>query len=453
MPKIGQVSNSNAVTKDTIWQRVVRESGPFEGAGLFACLLSCMTIWLTNGSFGPVATAVGFVVMALAVAFSAVSLRQLLIPIIAAISAVALIVTTGGMSGAVASACLWPLLVSGSLTKRQTGQNSVLIGIAASFGTLVASAVISQFISPPADATIAAQAGILAMGVSGAFAIAAGVTWQTSKAKPLDSRTQDQITGLERERDLAHAETALAYTQTQARAQFMAEMSHEIRTPLNAILGFADTMREGVFGPLPDAYGDYPELIHTSGSHLLDLVSDLLDLSKIEAGRYDLALKEQRLDALVLEGVKLSGGAARANGVQIRHEASGPISVEADARAMRQIILNLMSNAIKFTPRDGRIYVRLATDPDTQTASLEIEDTGSGIADSDLSRIGEPWNQVSHEQTSDAKQSRGSGLGLALVKRLAHLQSGRLDLSSILGVGTIARITLPLSVTTSKPPS
>ena len=154
-----------------------------------------------------------------------------------------------------------------------------------------------------------------------------------------------------------------------------------------------------------------------------------------------------------MEGVKLSGGAARANGVQIRHEASGPISVEADARAMRQIILNLMSNAIKFTPRDGRIYVRLATDPDTQTASLEIEDTGSGIADSDLSRIGEPWNQVSHEQTSDAKQSRGSGLGLALVKRLAHLQSGRLDLSSILGVGTIARITLPLSVTTSKPPS
>jgi cell cycle sensor histidine kinase DivJ len=246
-------------------------------------------------------------------------------------------------------------------------------------------------------------------------------------------------------RDAAQAETRVAQAETQDRARFMAEMSHEIRTPLNAILGFADTMREGIFGPLPKGYEDYPGLIHTSGSHLLDLVSDLLDISKIEAGRYEVHLEDIRLDQFLFEATALSSGAARSAGVQIRHEVGLPVTVRGDARAMRQIAFNLVSNAIKFTPKDGSVTLRIRLDQTADQAILEIADDGAGISPADLARIGQPWAQGDNQSRANSRVVRSSGLGLAVVKRLTELQGGRFWLESTLGLGTTAKVGLPLA--------
>jgi cell cycle sensor histidine kinase DivJ len=247
-----------------------------------------------------------------------------------------------------------------------------------------------------------------------------------------------------RRRDLAQAEAQLAQRESHNRARFMAEMSHEIRTPLNAILGFADTMREGVFGPLPKGYEDYPGLIHTSGSHLLDLVSDLLDMSKIEAGRYEVQLGPIRLDQFLFEAIALSSGSAQMAGVQIRHEVGPAVEVVADSRAMRQIAFNLVSNAIKFTPKDGLVTLRIRVDETKTQAIFEVQDDGAGMSAADLARIGEPWAQGDNEERANSRVVRGSGLGLAVVKRLVELQGGRFWLESTVGQGTVAKVSLPI---------
>jgi two-component system, cell cycle sensor histidine kinase DivJ len=196
---------------------------------------------------------------------------------------------------------------------------------------------------------------------------------------------------------------------------------------------------------LPHPYADYPDLIHTSGSHLLDVVSDLLDLSKIEAGRYETTLKPLSLDELAQEGVSLSSGDARALGVGLRKEGNEAVLVMGDQRGLRQMIFNLVSNAIKFTPAGGQVTLSAQANRRAGYGQLIVQDNGVGMSADVLERIGQPWNQVSDASASKSQRSRGSGLGLALVKRLAELQGGSLHVTSHLGAGTQAVITLPLA--------
>lgn len=417
---------------------MIGNGAPAAGALTFACALNAVTIWFSHGAVGAWIAFLGLGLGLVTLALESAAKRDFLVSLFLALGALGLGFFSGSLVGASLCAALWPLLGVAAAGGR------LGTGIGASAGTLIALVVLGTLIDLPSIGAIGSQSGILAIGVAGALALAASVRGSKSLVG-LSASAQSQINQAQESRDQALAQAKEARAQTQGRAQFMAEMSHEIRTPLNAILGFADTMREGVFGPLPQAYGDYPDLIHTSGTHLLDLVSDLLDLSKIEAGRYETSLRPLRFDDLAYEGVRLSSGAARAGGVQLRHEAGPHIEVAADARALRQIVFNLVSNAIKFTPSGGRVTLRVKLDQEKDQASLEVEDTGVGIGEADLLKIGEPWNQSTAASHSDAKSSRGSGLGLALVKRLTELQGGQFAITSKLGEGTLARVTFPLA--------
>jgi cell cycle sensor histidine kinase DivJ len=223
------------------------------------------------------------------------------------------------------------------------------------------------------------------------------------------------------------------------KSRFLANMSHELRTPLNAIMGFSDIMRERMFGPLPGKYAEYAELIHDAGAHLLDLINDVLDMSKIEAARYELA--KEPLDARepIAAALRLMRLQADDAGVQLRGVLPGqPLEVEADRRALKQIALNLISNALKFTPRGGLVTVSLQSLAGAM--ELSVADTGLGIAQADLERLGRPY-----EQAGDMGQkARGTGLGLSLVRAFAELHGGEMAIESQLGEGTAVTVRLPV---------
>jgi cell cycle sensor histidine kinase DivJ len=238
-------------------------------------------------------------------------------------------------------------------------------------------------------------------------------------------------------------EAEAARREAAGRARFMAEMSHELRTPLNAIIGFSDSMKEGVFGPLPERYADYAGLINQSGKHLLDLISDLLDLSKVEAGRYRIEAGPVDLADIANEAVAMGAAVAAPNDVHLRLEAVGPVAATADRRAVLQMVLNLVSNAVKFTPAGGLVTVRALALSDGPR--LEVQDTGVGMTADQLARIGQPYAS----STEGLSGQRGTGLGLALVQRLAALQGGSLAIDSQPGAGTMAVVKLPAATETA----
>jgi signal transduction histidine kinase len=437
------VGNCEAVAKDTIWQRWSGQTAPLTGGLVFACLLSLLTVWFTYGAIGPWVCAVGFGLAVLLIGFAKGRARDLILPLVLALCGAFLICFAGGIGGPASSAILWPVLAMAGLQTRKSKRavDWVGTGLGAALGALFVVVILGQFVTVPVYGAIGPQSGILALGVSMALTIVAIVNQRALARSPFDPRLQQA----NQNRDAALLEAQSAREQSRERAQFMAEMSHEIRTPLNAILGFADTMRAQVFGPLPTPYGDYPDLIHTSGSHLLEIVSDLLDLSKIEAGRYETSLKPVSLTELAREGVALSSGDARGLGIGLRHEGQNDVMVMSDQRALRQMIFNLVSNAIKFTPASGTIILRTHVNSATGLGVLEVEDNGMGMSEEVLARIGQPWNQTSDATNNTSQRGRGSGLGLALVKRLAELQGGSLAMFSTLGAGTKAVISLPLA--------
>jgi signal transduction histidine kinase len=430
------------VAKDTIWQRWSGDNAPITGALVFSCLLSLLTVWFTYGAIGPWVCAWGFGVALILMASLSARSFDLFAPLILAVSAIIVITFSGGFMGPTASAILWPVLAMAGRGRKKPAHTADLIGtgIGASLCALVVSVVVSSFIDVPTYGAIPLQSGIMVLGICAALAISAIVARRFAPKVSADPA----IAQAHESRDAALLEAKIARDENHERAQFMAEMSHEIRTPLNAILGFADTMRAQVFGPLPQPYSDYPDLIHTSGSHLLDVVSDLLDLSKIEAGRYETNLKPLSLDELGQEGVSLSSGDARALGVGLRKEGTETVLVMGDRRALRQMIFNLISNAIKFTPAGGQVTISALANHGSGLGQLIVQDNGVGMSADVLARIGQPWNQVSDAAAAKSARSRGSGLGLALVKRLAEVQGGSLHVTSHLGAGTQAVITLPL---------
>ncbi|MEM0986186.1 MAG: ATP-binding protein [Pseudomonadota bacterium] len=225
------------------------------------------------------------------------------------------------------------------------------------------------------------------------------------------------------------------------KSAFLANMSHELRTPLNAINGFSEMLVNELFGPLgDDRYNSYAGDILTAGRHLLDLINDILDMSKIEAGKMTVNL--QPIDPVdpVDAAVRMVRPKADEKAIVLSLDAEEDLpNVDADHRAMRQMVLNLVSNAIKFTPEKGRVHVSVRTREDQ--ICIAVTDTGMGISKEDLQRLGKPFEQA--KQGSDSPQ-KGTGLGLALTKSFAELHGGRLAMASELGKGTRVSIYLPI---------
>jgi two-component system cell cycle sensor histidine kinase PleC len=225
----------------------------------------------------------------------------------------------------------------------------------------------------------------------------------------------------------------------QTKSKFLANMSHELRTPLNAIIGFSEIMESGMFGTLgSEKYQEYCHDILTSGHYLLEVINDILDMSKIEAGRMKLDMEQLDLSKTLAESLRVVSGRAEDKKLVLDADIENAIAVVADRRAVKQIIVNLLSNAVKFTPDGGKVVVRSRVLRDSIV--LMIADTGIGIAPHSLVRLGRPFEQVESQLT---KTYHGSGLGLAIARSLTNLHGGSMRLRSKLGTGTVVCVSLP----------
>ena len=231
-----------------------------------------------------------------------------------------------------------------------------------------------------------------------------------------------------------------AESSNRMKSQFLANMSHELRTPLNAVIGFSDAMKENLFGPLDARYQDYATHIYASGQHLLDLISDVLDMAKLEAGKFVLNVEPVDLEAVVTDCIRLVMQSAKNRRIDLTTNfPADRISLMADRRAVKQILLNLLSNAVKFTPDGGRVEVDIAANGGS--VQIAVRDNGIGIPASELARLGHPFEQVA----TDATHARnGTGLGLALVHALVAKHNGSMRIDSQLGVGTVVTVNLPV---------
>jgi two-component system cell cycle sensor histidine kinase PleC len=229
----------------------------------------------------------------------------------------------------------------------------------------------------------------------------------------------------------------------QAKSKFLANMSHELRTPLNAIIGFSEIMESAMFGPLgTDKYREYCCDIHRSGQYLLDVINDILDMSKIEAGRIRLDPEQLELEPFLNDAMRVVSGRADDKQLQLTARIGRGIRLMADQRLLKQIMLNLLSNAVKFTPEGGRITIRARAAG--RCVSIAIADTGIGIPEYALTRLGRPFEQVESQLT---KSHQGSGLGLAIAKSLTELHHGTMRIRSTPGRGTMVLLRLPLDRT------
>ena len=227
----------------------------------------------------------------------------------------------------------------------------------------------------------------------------------------------------------------------QTKSKFLANMSHELRTPLNAVIGFSEIMESGMFGALgAEKYHEYCRDIRQSGQYLLDVINDILDMSKIEAGRLKLDVEDVELDPMMADALRVVTARAHDKSLTVKAKIERNLHFRADRRAIQQIALNLLSNAVKFTPAKGRITVRGRRSGDA--ILIAIQDTGIGIPRTALQKLGRPFEQVESQLT---KTHHGSGLGLAIAKSLVELHGGAMRIASTLGVGTIVAVRLPMA--------
>jgi two-component system, cell cycle sensor histidine kinase PleC len=227
----------------------------------------------------------------------------------------------------------------------------------------------------------------------------------------------------------------------QAKSKFLANMSHELRTPLNAIIGFSEIMESGMFGPLgAEKYSEYCRDIHQSGQYLLDVINDILDMSKIEAGRIRLDLSDIRIGRFLNDAMRVVSARADDKKLTLTPDIPHGIRLTADNRLLKQIVLNLLSNAVKFTPEGGRITIRARRA--AGWVRIAIADTGIGIPNDALAKLGRPFEQVESQLT---KSHQGSGLGLAIARSLTELHGGTMRIRSTLGRGTFVLLRLPIA--------
>ena len=254
---------------------------------------------------------------------------------------------------------------------------------------------------------------------------------------------QDELGALAANLNRMSEELGRLYQQLEAtsrhKSEFLANMSHELRTPLNAIIGFSEVLLERMFGELNPKQEEYLQDIMTSGRHLLSLINDILDLSKIEAGRMELELTKFDLPAAMENALTLVRGRAEAHAIALTQDVDQRLGeFVADERKLKQVLVNLLSNAVKFTPEGGRVEVRAA--PADGAVEISVSDTGVGIAPEDQEAIFEEFRQAGGDYT---RKREGTGLGLSLARKFVELQGGRLWVKSEMGNGSTFTFTLP----------
>ncbi len=226
-----------------------------------------------------------------------------------------------------------------------------------------------------------------------------------------------------------------------ARTEFVASMSHELRTPLNAIIGFSDMLKTRA-AENPEQVREYAGYINDAAKHLLELINQVLDISKIHAGRMELSFAPVRVNPVVEHSVELMRPRAEEKGVRLVVDLAGDLpEIEADETRLRQIVLNLLSNAVKFTPEGGEVRIETAFLPDRGQVSIVVKDTGEGMSEQEVVRAREPFEQI-HDQMN--KKHEGTGLGLPISIAIAEMHGGTLDIASQRGKGAQVRVLLPL---------
>jgi signal transduction histidine kinase len=263
---------------------------------------------------------------------------------------------------------------------------------------------------------------------------------------------RDELGALATRLDRMSDELGRVYRQLESanrhKSEFLANMSHELRTPLNAIIGFSEALQERLFGELNEKQAEYVADIHGSGRHLLSLINDILDLSKIEAGRMELEPSEFDLRGVLETAITLVRERAMRHGIALGLEvAPGVGTIRADERKVKQVLLNLLSNAVKFTPDGGS--VRVGARMNGEAVEVSVADTGVGIAPEDQASVFEEFRQVGRDR---ARKAEGTGLGLTLVKKFVELHGGAIRLESAVGRGSTFIFTLPVS-SAGRPPA
>ncbi len=292
----------------------------------------------------------------------------------------------------------------------------------------------------------------LMVAASAAFIVGQGLIvamvdrYLATRARGEAARMRDHIAVLEdtqkklkqTSNDLTVA-LGVAAEASQAKSAFLASMSHELRTPLNAIIGFSDTMMLEIFGPIGERYKSYAGDIRQSGEHLLALINDVLDLSRLDAGQAELYEDNFDVAEMIAESLRMMvGQAGKAQIVLVTDVEQGLPWLKADKRRIKQILINLVSNALKFTPAGGQ--VRVDCRRTSQGLSLVVSDSGIGIAPQDIPKVMERFGQVDSPMQ---RRHEGTGLGLPLSRQLAQLHGGDLILESTVDVGTTVTVTLP----------
>lgn len=232
-----------------------------------------------------------------------------------------------------------------------------------------------------------------------------------------------------------------AETFTRSKTEFLANMSHELRTPLNAIIGFSESLLSRSFGPFSnDKQEEYITHVHQSGAHLLNIINDILDLSKVDAGKLELVEENVNLPEIMRECCQMTEKLALEKNIHVSNKLDDiSLVLRADRTRMKQMMLNLVSNALKFTEDNGQVYIEAELHPDG-SSEVSVRDNGIGMSIEEMKIALEPFGQVDSGLT---RMQEGTGLGLPLTKRLAELHGGRLDVISAKGKGSVVKITMP----------
>jgi signal transduction histidine kinase/DNA-binding response OmpR family regulator len=252
--------------------------------------------------------------------------------------------------------------------------------------------------------------------------------------------TKQRIVDTQRARaDELERQNVLIQEASRLKSEFLANMSHELRTPLNAIIGFSELMRDGVAGPISERQSDFLDDVLSSGRHLLELINDVLDLAKVEAGRLELHPEEMSLAAHAHDVLTVLQATAAKKNLDLRTEIDPALPrVHLDPVRVKQILFNYLSNALKFTPAGGRVVVRLQR-IEPNAIRIEVSDSGPGIEATDLGRLFREFEQINRT----GRATEGTGLGLALTKRLVEAMGGSVDVSSRVGEGSTFSAVLP----------
>jgi len=265
----------------------------------------------------------------------------------------------------------------------------------------------------------------------------------------LETRVQQRTAEVHELYDILRQANAELIRAARSKDEFLASMSHELRTPINAILGYSESLQEQIYGPITERQHSAIGNIEASGRHLLTLINDILDLAKVEAGRLDL-----QTDLVSVQDVcQASLGFVREQALRRRLQLGLELNdhdalIKADATRLKQILVNLLSNAVKFTPAGGAVGMDVTVDAEEGVALFTVHDTGIGIAPEDLGRLFQPFSQIDSRLS---RESEGTGLGLALVRRLAEAHGGSVTVESMVGQGSRFTIALPYQPPLARP--